>query len=161
MAASILALSACTQIPGLPADRPTPTLDRVVQGPTLAILPGSPIRIATGEFDLPAADAFGDPGFHETIQLAHSFPSALEPTAGMRIIVALWDAGRPEQACSRDHPLSGCATVDWSDSESRPKVPAGGVFDNSLILQLREGVRTFFLSERGLLADGADAFDPG
>ena len=161
MAASMLAISACTQITAQPADQPTATPDPVVQGPTLPIQPVSGFRIATGEFDLPAAAAFGDPGFHEAIQLTHSIPSALEPTAGMRIIVALWDAGRPEQACSRDHPLSGCATVDWSDAESRPNVPAGGVFDNSLQLQLGAGVRTFYLSERGFLADGADVFDPG
>ena len=79
----------------------------------------------------------------------------------MRIVVALRDAGRPDQACSREHPLSGCATVDWSDAESRPKVPAGGVFENSLQLQLGAGVRTFYLSELGFLADKADTFDPG
>ena len=79
----------------------------------------------------------------------------------MRIIVALWDAGRPDQSCSRDHPLSGCATVDWSDSESRPKVPAGGVFDNRLKLQLEAGEQSFFLSEQGILADEADTYDPG
>ena len=160
-AASVLAISACTQITAPPADQPTVTLDPVVQGPTLSIQPVSAVRMATGEFDLPAAAAFGDPGFHETIRLTHSTPSALEPTAGMRIVVALWDAGRPEQACSREHPLSGCATVDWSDAESRPKVPAGGVFENSLKLQLGAGARTFYLSERGFLADEADIFDPG
>ena len=79
----------------------------------------------------------------------------------MRIIVTLWDAGRPDQACSQDHPLSGCATVDWSDAESRPKVPAGGVFDNNLKLQLSEGERTFYLSEQGFLTNEADTFDPG
>ena len=79
----------------------------------------------------------------------------------MRIVVSLWDAGRPDQACSNDHPLSGCATVDWSDAEGRPNVPAGGVFDNSLELQLSDGARTFYLSERGLLAEEADVYDPG
>ena len=161
MVASILALSACTQSPGLPADRPAATPDPAAQDPTLPSQPVSQLRNATGEFDLPAATAFGDPGFHETIQLTHTFPPTLEPTAGMRIVVALWDAGRPDQACSRDHPLSGCATVDWSDSDSRPKVPAGGVFDNSLELQLSEGGRTFYLSERGFLADEPDTYDPG
>ena len=95
-AASILALSACTQITAQPADQPTANLEPGLQGPTIPIQPVSPFRIATGEFDLTAAAAFGNPGFHEAIQLTHTFPSALEPTAGMRIVVALWDAGRPE-----------------------------------------------------------------
>ena len=161
MAVSILVLSACSQSPIQPTDQPTATPKPVVQGPTLQAQPASPFRIAAGEFDLPAANAFGEPGFHETVQLTHSIPSAIETSAGMRIVVSLWDAGRPDQACSSDHPLSGCATVDWSDSEGRPNVPAGGVFENSLELPLRDGARTFYLSERGLLADEADVYDPG
>lgn len=160
-AASILVLSACTQNAAQPTDQPTATPDPVVQGPTQSAQPVSPSQIAAGEFDLPAANAFGEPGFHETVQLIHSVPSSLEPSAGMRIVVSLWDAGRPDQACSNDHPLSGCATVDWSDAEGRPNVPAGGVFDNSLELQLSDGARTFYLSERGLLANEADVYDPG
>ena len=160
-AASILVLSACTQNATQATDQPTAAPDPVVQGPTLPAQPASPFRITAGEFDLPAANAFGEPGFHETIQLTHSIPLGLEPSAGMRIVVSLWDAGRPGQACSNDHPLSGCATVDWSDAEGRPNVPAGGVFDNSLELQLSDGARTFYLSERGLLADEADVYDPG
>jgi len=161
MAVPILVLSACTQNATQASDQPTATPKPVVQGPTLQAQPASPFRIAAGEFDLPAANAFGEPGFHETVQLIHSVPSSLEPSAGMRIVVTLWDAGRPDQACSSDHPLSGCATVDWSDAEGRPNVPAGGVFENSLELPLSDGARTFYLSERGLLADEADVYDPG
>jgi len=160
-AASILVLSACTQNATQASDQPTATPKPVVQGPTLQAQPASPFRIAAGEFDLPAANAFGEPGFHETVQLTHSIPSAIETSAGMRIVVSLWDAGRPDQTCSNDHPLSGCATVDWSDAEGRPNVPAGGVFENSLELQLSDGARTFYLSERGLLAEEADVYDPG
>lgn len=157
----ILVLSACTQIPELPVNQPTASPDPVAPDPPPPIQPISPYLIAAGEFDLPAAAAFGDPGFHESIQLIHTVPSTLETTTGMRIIVTLWDAGRPDQACSRNHPLSGCATVDWSDAEGRPNVPAGGVFENSLQLQLEQGERTFYLSELGILAEEADVFDPG
>ena len=157
----ILALSACGQVPELPVNQPTASPNPIAPDPPPPIQPISPYLIAAGEFDLPAAAAFGDPGFHESIQLTHNLPSTLETTTGMGIIVSLWDAGRPGQACSRDHPLSGCATVDWSDAESRPNVPAGGVFDNSLKLQLEAGEQTFFFSERGILVDEADTYDPG
>ena len=63
-AASILVLSACTQNAAQPTDQPTATPDPVVQGPTQSAQPVSPSQIAAGEFDLPAANAFGEPGFH-------------------------------------------------------------------------------------------------
>ena len=80
---------------------------------------------------------------------------------GLEVRLRLRDAGRPGQTGSRNHPLSGCATVDWSDAPSRPKVPPNGVFDNILTLRLASGEHTFFLSEEGRLNQVPDAFDPG
>ena len=116
--------------------------------------------LAAGELHLPAAGSFGEPGFHEVLTAAPDLPLVLGPTAGLRLVLRLRDAGRPGQTCSRDHPLSGCATVDWSDSASRPGVPPGGVFGNTLTLRLASGERTFFLSESGSLNDGPDPFMP-
>ncbi len=159
-------VSACTPVPSVApseatAGRPTPAAVQTpaasVPSPSLA----SEQILAPGEFELAAANAFGEPGFHEPFHFTHRLPADLGSTAGLRLVVALRDVTRPEQTCSSQHPLSGCATVDWSDAESRPNVPAGGVFDNSLTVELRSGERTFFLSEVGVLADTPDAFDPG
>lgn len=76
-------------------------------------------------------------------------------------MVRLRESSRPGQTCSKDHPLSGCATVDWSDSRDRPKVPASGVFDNSLTLPLAGGPATVFLRADGALATRPEAFNPG
>lgn len=82
-------------------------------------------------------------------------------TAGARLVISLRDAGRSGQTCSSEHPLSGCATVDWSDSEDRPRVPRGGVFENSLSLRFASGTRKLFLSESGRLSGASDSFKPG
>ena len=68
--------------------------------------------------------------------------------------------GAPEMTCSREHPISGCATVDWSDARSRPSVPPGGVFDNSITSEMASGERSFFLSESGALNDEPDILVP-
>jgi hypothetical protein len=117
--------------------------------------------LAAGEFDLPAAAAFGAPGFHETYNFSHTIPAELERAADQNLVVTVWDASRSGQRCSSEPPLSGCATIDWSDAESRPNVPPGGVFDNSLTVQLASGTRTYFLSELDGLAGEPDAYDPG
>jgi hypothetical protein len=117
--------------------------------------------LASGNFDLAAAGAFGAPGFHEPYTFSHQLPETLEHSGAMRIVIALWDAGRPNESCGQHHPLSGCATVDWSDSPSRPKVPTDGVFNNSITLPLASGETTFYLSETGSLAEQPDAFAPG
>jgi len=116
--------------------------------------------LLSGSFSLPAAGAFGEPGFHQILTASGILPQQLGPTEGGRLLLRLWDSGRPGLACSRDHPLSGCATVDWSDTPSRPKVPPSGVFDNSLTLHLASGEHTFFLSEEGRLNEVPNAFDP-
>ncbi|MFQ5408950.1 MAG: hypothetical protein ACE5FI_11105 [Anaerolineales bacterium] len=122
---------------------------------------GAPLVLASGEFDLPAANAFGEPGFHAAYSFTHEIAVAAEVLSGKRLVVSLWDASRPDQVCGRDHPLSGCATVDWSDAEGRPNVPPGGVFDNSLTIEDAIGIQTFYLSESDVLADAPDRYDPG
>ncbi len=113
--------------------------------------------LAAGTFRLPAANAFGEPGFHQVVVVEARVPPNVPSRRGLRLVVSLRDAGRPGQTCESEHPLSGCATVDWSDDPSRPKVPPGGVFDNSLTL----GRIKLFLRESGALASRPDAFEPG
>ena len=84
------------------------------------------------ELRLPTAAAFGQPGFREVFVDTHALPPKVDTTAGVRLVLRLWDVGRTQETCSLYHPLSGCATVDWSDFEGRPGVPPGGVFENSL-----------------------------
>ena len=159
----MLAAAACG------SDTPTKTVP-AVQSPTPERAPSTEVSessptgartLAAGELSLPAARAFGEPGYHEVLTASHDVPSDIGPTEGMRLVLRLRDAGRPEQTCSREHPLSGCATADWSDATSRPKVPTGGVFDNSLSLQFASGTKAVFLSESGELRDAPDRFDPG
>ncbi len=119
------------------------------------------LTLATGALELAAASAFGEPGFHETLLAQASVPADIGPTAGRRLVLTLRDASRPSQECSQQHPLSGCATVDWSDDPSRPNVPPDGVFDNRLVLELETGVVTLFLREDGELATEPEPFDPG
>lgn len=88
-------------------------------------------------------------------------PAAAAPGSGRKLVVRLRESSRPGQTCSQDHPLSGCATVDWSDSPDRPRVPASGVFDNSLTLSLARGPLTLFLRADGALATSPEAFNPG
>jgi len=133
--------------------------------PSLQLASATPVTVTqllgTGEFSLPVANAFEDPGFHGTQTLRLRLPAGLGPTAGRRLVLGLRDASRPSQRCGSDHPLSGCATVDWSDAPDRPHVPPGGVFINSLTLALPTGPRVFFLSQGDRLADAPDAFQPG
>jgi len=111
--------------------------------------------VAAGTLALPAAQAFGEPGFHQVLVARATLPRELP--RGARLVLTLRDASRPGIRCSSEHPLSGCATVDWSDDPSRPKVPRGGVFRNALAL----GRETYFLSESGRLARRPDAYSPG
>jgi hypothetical protein len=113
---------------------------------------------ASGTFDLPAAESFDAPGFHEVLEFMTTIPAA---SAGDNLIVRLRDVSRPTRTCDSEHPLSGCATVDWSDFEDRPAVPSGGVFDNRLSIDLADGTRTWYLSETGALADTPDDYSPG
>ena len=112
-----------------------------------------------GEVELVAASAFGDPGFHEVLVVTGTIPQAVAGMTG-ELSVRLVDIGRPDQKCDREHPLSGCATVDWSDFEDRPGVPAGGVFDNHLNLVSMSGPLQLFLSETDGLAETPDSYSP-
>ena len=90
-----------------------------------------------------------------------SLPSDLGPTSGRKLVLTLRDSSRPDQTCSRQHPLSGCVTVDWSDAPGRPNVPPGGVFDNHLALPAGGAQSLLFLHEDGRLDTEPESFDPG
>jgi hypothetical protein len=114
--------------------------------------------IAGGTFALPAAHAFGEPGFHQVLTASRRLPARLH---GVRIVLTLSDASRPRQRCAEEHPLSGCATVDWSDDPSRPAVPPSGVFRNSITFRTRAGRVTLFLHPNGTLTRLPEPFRPG
>ncbi len=126
-----------------------------------AAVSGGPRTVASGTLPLPAAQAFGEPGFHQVLTATARVPSRLGRSAGMKIVLTLRDVTRPRQTCSQDHPLSGCATVDWSDDPLRPNVPQSGVFINSVDVRLKSESRTYYLSENGTLARRPDRFQPG
>ncbi len=77
--------------------------------------PSGPVTLAAGRFELPAASAFGEPGFHEVFELTGTVAGDVPTGGGGRLVVSLRDVSRPSQDCRSHHPLSGCATVDWAD----------------------------------------------
>ena len=115
--------------------------------------------LLSGSVEVPAAGAFGDPGFHEPLTLTGTIPESAAGLTG-ELVVRLFDVRKPDRACDRDHPLSGCTTVDWSDFEDRPGVPSGGVFDNRLSVLSTAGPTEYFLSERRGLATTLDEYSP-
>ena len=177
--ATLLAVAAsCSQSDGAPASAPAngtiqpPAAASVAPEPTavveLPLLSEAPVsveakvaKLASGELLLVAATSFGSPGFHEVLTDTQTIPEDITAAAGRRLVLTLRDLGRPEQRCDRDHPLSGCATVDWSDFEGRPGVPQGGVFEHRLVLQLASGEQSFFLSDSGSLNEAPDRYKPG
>lgn len=159
LAASALVIAALAAACG-GNNSPGPTSDLTPAVPATTSEPTAFV-LAEGNFRLAAAESFGDPGFHESILITDLVPDNIGSTAGQLLVVELRDVTRPRQACSQEHPLSGCATVDWSDSESRPNVPPGGVFDNRITLHLASGPFILFLSESGALEAAADSFSPG
>lgn len=112
-----------------------------------------------GSVTIPGARAFEDPGFHEVVVVTGIVPDAAAGLSG-QLVIGLRDVGRPEQTCDRDHPLSGCVTVDWSDFEGRPGVPGDGVFDNRLNVVSAAGAVELFLSEDRGLAATPDEYSP-
>lgn len=111
--------------------------------------------IARGEISLPAATEIGSgPGFHERILRAHTVPDDLGPTQGRRLVVRLWDSSRPGITCSSEHPVSGCATVDWPLS-------AGDEFLNRVALVTPSGRRELHLRLDGSLSPDPQPPDPG
>ena len=178
--ATLLAVAAsCSQsdaapasAPADPATQPRPAAASVAPEPTAigALPPRSeaPVSVeakartlASGELLLPAATSFGSPGFHEVLTDSQTIPGDIAAAAGRRLVLILRDLGRPEQRCGREHPLSGCATVDWSDFDGRTGVPPGGVFEHRLVLQLASGEQSFFLSDSGSLNEAPDRYKPG
>ena len=126
-----------------------------------AMVESESLILAEGTWELPAADAFGAAGFHDVLEAAATLPADLGETAGRRLVLALRDVSRPGEVCGSEHPLSGCATVDWSDFEGRPGVPESGVFENRVSFGTVAGESTLYLSETGVLAVEPDGFAPG
>ena len=122
--------------------------------------PSGATILAAGELALAFVGSQQEPGYHGVLTATHELPSDLGPTTGLMLVLRLWDAGRPEMTCNSEHPISGCATVDWSDARNRPSVPPGGVFDNSITFEMASGERSFFLSESGALNDEPDVLVP-
>ena len=121
----------------------------------------APTTLLQGALALPAADSFGAPGFHQVLVAGGRVPARVASAKRFRLTLTLRDLGRPHRRCSTDHPLSGCATVDWADDPSRPKVPAGGVFSNRITLRLGRSVQTLYLRRSGTLARAPDPYAPG
>jgi len=121
------------------------------------------VVLLSGTAQIEAAQSFDDPGFHEVLSVDGAIPDLgdLAGTAGSSIVVSLWDTSRPDQTCNQDHPLSGCITIDWSDSPSRPGVPESGVFNNQIRFAAAGGPVDLYLSESGALATTPDQFTPG
>ncbi len=117
--------------------------------------------LLSGSLALTAADSFGVPGFHQVLEARGHVPGRVTSARRLRLTFTLRDLGRPNQRCSTEHPLSGCATVDWADDPSRPKVPAGGVFSNRIMLRLGDSVETLYLRRSGTLARRPDSYAPG
>ena len=137
----------------------SPTTADVGLPSTIAPATGADVVVFSGSIEVPAAGAFGDSGFHEPFTLSGAVPESAAGVAG-DLVVRLVDANRPAQTCERDHPLSGCVTIDWSDFEDRPGVPPGGVFDNRLSIVLASGAVELFLSESRGLAAAPDQYSP-
>ncbi|HEC08039.1 MAG TPA: hypothetical protein ENI86_00570 [Acidimicrobiales bacterium] len=153
---------------GTTATNPSSTEpETTTPGPSTAetaepLVPATGSVLATGTVEVPGAQSFEDPGFHEPLEVSVAVPAELAGRSG-RLVLRLADAARPGITCEREHPLSGCVTVDWSDFADRPGVPPGGVFDNHLAVTTA-GPGTgavLFLSETGLLASAPDDYAPG
>lgn len=168
-------LAACAVPSSISAPTPTPQLPPALastSAPTATATPSRPTVVVTdpfivaaqylavGEFEVLAASAARESGFHEPFSATHTVPSGLDPAKGKRLIIALREISRPQQKCDSDDPRSGCATIDWSDDPSRPRVPRNGVFENSITLLLASGSHTFYLTASGALADQPDKPNP-
>ncbi|MFQ5556969.1 MAG: hypothetical protein ACE5GB_05615 [Acidimicrobiales bacterium] len=121
---------------------------------------GSEVILLSGEVAVPGAQAFGAPGFHEPVVVSEVLPEGVPGEPGA-LVLRLRDVDRPGQTCDREHPLSGCVTVDWSDFDDRPGVPPGGVFDNHVTFGSGSGALALFLTESGALASMPDQYSPG
>ncbi len=152
--ATITAQSASTATPQPVTPLPTAIIDNDVPDAS-----DVGVVLAGGEVEVPAASSFDDPEFHFAVSRTSSAPA--ETPGNGTLVLTLRDLSRPDEACSQEHPLSGCLTVDWSDFEGRPGVPPGGVLENSITLQLVSGPKTFYLTERSGLADQKPPYSGG
>ncbi|MEI7619375.1 MAG: hypothetical protein WCK14_12225 [Actinomycetota bacterium] len=118
--------------------------------------------LASGAFEVPAVQGIKDaPGFHEVFDTTALVPAATHVGSGSRILIRFRDRTRPTVTCASEHPLSGCVTLDWSDFPERPRVPAGGAFEQRLTLDAAAGHQDLYLSQSGTLNAQPDHYEPG
>ena len=122
--------------------------------------PSDPTALTSGSFRLPAANAFGEPGFHAAFRINATLPDTLGATTGLTLVLALRDLTRPTITCSAPHPTSGCATVDWDDFPGRPATPADGLFLNRLRVATVGGTRDYFLRKTLAMEDDPEPGPP-
>ena len=165
IALSALVLAACSNA--------TVPLSSNTDGPTKSGTSGLPAEtlessemaltlLASGAFDVPAVQGIKDaPGFHEVFDATALVPPAIHVGSGSRILIRFRDRTRPHVTCASEHPLSGCVTLDWSDFPERPRVPAGGAFEQRLTLDAAAGHQDLYLSQSGTLNARPDQYEPG
>lgn len=160
MRVRVLAVSAALVLVGTACAIGAPS-DALVSITPGVQVPGEGVApIFAGTLELPAAVAFGDPGFHQVLTFQGTVADA--PAAGpVTIVLSLVDATRPSQTCSQEHPLSGCATVDWSDDPTRPGTPDSGVFDNRITVRLADREHDLYLTPEGNFREDPNLFEPG
>ncbi len=128
----------------------------------VASAPGAEQVLVRGSVKIPSVVGIKDaPGFHDVFETSATLPSALAATKGATLIVRFRDLTRPTMTCSYEHPLSGCVTLDWSDFPERPKVPAGGAFEQRVSLPTSTGGLDLFLSQNQTLQPQGDPYEPG
>ncbi len=99
--------------------------------------------LGAGELMLPFAPALAGPGFHERFDVRVPAPGSSSPSAGARLVVRLSDASRPSVECDRQHPLSGCATLDYPEPNA--------LLRNFVEVETTAGRRTYHFADSQLL----------
>ena len=91
---------------------PSPPQPQVTPAPTTADSPSNgaarvsggqiaeAVVLASGQMALSAADAFGEPGFHEVLRAEAQLPAEVGGLAGSRLVLKLRDAPHPSRARS-------------------------------------------------------------
>ena len=123
--------------------------------------PPDAVVLTSDIIELPAAASFDDAGFHAPVLIQTRIPTDAPAQAGGRIVLVRRDDGRPRQTCGSQHPLSVCATLDWSDFPDRPGVSPSGMLENRLRLPVVAGTLDLSLSETGALTGEPDPSAPG
>ena len=108
---------------------------------TTASLCATPVQgqvIASGQFELREGIQFKQFSFRHTV------PLGLGSTTGRQLAVRLRDVTQPDRTCEIDHPLSGCATIDWPLPEGTvPLVDEN--FRNLVAVETANGLLEFHL----------------